>query len=304
MNKIHQNTSIKAHIINGFVSHGEGGNPAGVVFEADHLSETQMLQVAAKIGLSETAFVSDSDEAGFKLDFFTPNRRIAHCGHATIAAFAYMAETGRVSDGETSKMTVDGPRKIIIKGEQAFMEQTAPRYRGTETWAEQDVTLTDVLDSVGLTEADLIEGIEPCVVNTGNSFMVIPVQNAEILAGISPDQHAISAISDKFDLIGYYVFSPTPDVSAAHATTRMFGPRYAIPEEAATGMAAGPLGCFLYDVMGIKETHLKIDQGYFMIPASPSVIAVDLVTDPSGTIISLTAGGYGRSMREVEITVD
>ena len=117
MNTKHGPTEITAHIVNGFVAYGQGGNPAGVVIDADHLSEDQMLDVATKIGLSETAFVSSSPDAGFRLDFFTPNRRIAHCGHATIAAFSHLAQIGRVDQGETSKMTVDGLRKIIIKGQ-------------------------------------------------------------------------------------------------------------------------------------------------------------------------------------------
>ncbi|WP_245823732.1 PhzF family phenazine biosynthesis protein [Photobacterium proteolyticum] len=46
----------------------------------------------ASFGLSETAFVSQSDVADFKLAFFTPNRRIAHCGHATIATFSCLTQ--------------------------------------------------------------------------------------------------------------------------------------------------------------------------------------------------------------------
>lgn len=304
MRNTHVRTKVNAFIINGFVKDGMGGNPAGVVFDADDLSDAQMLQISRKIGLSETAFVSASDEADFKFDFFTPNRRIAHCGHATIAAFAHMAETGQVGEGATSKMTVDGPRKIIIQGSQAFMEQIAPFYRSSDEWAAEGVTLENVMESLGLTDFDMVQGVKPQLVNTGNSFIVVPVRNEEVMARISPDQDAISEISEKLDLIGFYVFVLSPSSSRSHATTRMFGPRYAIPEEAATGMAAGPLACFLHDIMGIKDTHMEVDQGYFMTPPSPSVIAVDLNVDASGAITGLTAGGYGRSMREMEIDVE
>ena len=91
--------TIQVGVVNAFVVDGQGGNPAGVVLDADDLSETDMQAVAARVGLSETAFVSRSDIAGFKLDFFTPNRRIAHCGHATIATFSHLAAQGRVTDG-------------------------------------------------------------------------------------------------------------------------------------------------------------------------------------------------------------
>jgi PhzF family phenazine biosynthesis protein len=296
-----ETTTVTAQIVNGFVMNGEGGNPAGVVLDADALSEDQMQQIACKIGVSETAFVSKSQEAGFRLDFFTPNRRIAHCGHATIAAFSYLAQLGRVPDGETSKMTVDGPRKIIIREDQSFMEQLAPTYVSPAEWVKAGVRADDVLRSVGLARSDLIENRELCLVNTGNSFIVIPVRDAATLAKVDPIQRAIEEISERLDLVGYYLYSLPEDGSDSDATTRMFAPRYAIPEEAATGMAAGPLACYLHDFMGRESSHFEITQGHFMAPPSPSRISIDLEVDATGAIRRLIAGGYGKCMRSVTV---
>lgn len=293
---------ITVRIVNGFVKDGQGGNPAGVVLDADDLSPEDMQEIARKVGISETAFVSSSDVAGFRFDFFTPNRRIAHCGHATIAAFSYLAQCGRVADGETSKMTVDGPRKIVIQGTESFMEQLAPKYHAPAEWAAAGVTLENVIDAVGISEADLIRGVSPQLVNTGNSFVVLPVRDANILAQVKPDQEKIYAISEKLDLIGFYLFALGGE--GTDATTCMFAPRYAIPEEAATGMAAGPLACFLHDFMAKRKAHFDIAQGYFMTPPSPSRISVDLDRDGEGAIKGLMAGGYGKSMREITVTLD
>lgn len=295
-------TATTAQIVNGFVTKNGGGNPVGVVLDADDLSADQMQQIARKVGLSETAFVSSSNEAGFRFDFFTPNRRIAHCGHATIAAFSYLAQLGRVSEGETSKMTVDGPRKIIIQGTQSFMEQLAPSFSTPAAWPDRGVSKEDVLYSVGLSESDLIAGVDPQLVNTGNSFIVFPVKDAALLAHVTPDQNAIAEISEKLDLIGYYLFALAD--GKVDATTRMFAPRYAIPEEAATGMAAGPLACYLHDVMAMNKSHFTIAQGDFMIPPSPSRISVELDRNSHGEITGLLAGGYGRSVRTVNVALD
>lgn len=259
-----------------------------------------MLRIAAKVGLSETAFVSKSGTEGFKLDFFTPKMRIAHCGHATIATFSYLAELGRVPEGVTSKETVDGPRKIIVKEGAAYMEQTAPTYQVSSDWAQLDVTISDILLSLGLAEDHLDPRVGPVLVNTGNSFLVVGVRNANILKDMVPDQDAIARISERLDLIGYYVFTTDTSEPDHDATTRMFAPRYAIPEESATGMAGGPLACLLHDYLGIRNRRIVIDQGHFMEPASPSIINVDLAVK-GGNITSLMAGGYGRSMREMDI---
>jgi len=292
--------TIPAQIVNGFVTGGIGGNPAGVVLDADELSETEMLGIAAKIGLSETVFVSSSNTEGFKLDFFTPNRRIAHCGHATIAAFSYLAELGRISEGETSKETVDGPRKISIKNGAAYMEQLAPKYRMPADWAKDDVTMADFLQSLGITENDLDSSIGPILVNTGNSFIVVGVKDGASLRELKPDFDLISVISEKLDLIGYYVFTTDSNVTDKDATTRMFAPRYAIEEESATGMAAGPLACVLYDHLHIGKDTLLIEQGRFMEPASPSLITVELSVE-NDKIQNLMAGGHGKVSKSLSI---
>lgn len=71
---------IQVHVINAFDHQGAGGNPAGVVQDADRLSAAQRQLIAAGAGLSETAFVSRASAADFRLEFFTPTRQIAHCG--------------------------------------------------------------------------------------------------------------------------------------------------------------------------------------------------------------------------------
>lgn len=78
---------IKVYKLNSFAKAKEGGNAAGVVLNADSLSEKEMAKIAAVLGFSETAFVLQSNVADFKLRFFTPNEEVDLCGHATIASF-------------------------------------------------------------------------------------------------------------------------------------------------------------------------------------------------------------------------
>ena len=117
---------VTVQILNAFAENGTGGNPAGVVLNADDLSDKNKLEIAKKVGLSETAFVSKSNTEDFKLDFFTPNKQIAHCGHATVATFSYLRQIGTLQNNSSSKETINGKRKIEIIGDLAFMEQLAP----------------------------------------------------------------------------------------------------------------------------------------------------------------------------------
>jgi len=57
---------VTVKILNAFVENNKGGNPAGVVLNADNLSKENKLEIAKKVGLSETAFVSRSQTADYK----------------------------------------------------------------------------------------------------------------------------------------------------------------------------------------------------------------------------------------------
>ncbi|MEH6825398.1 MAG: PhzF family phenazine biosynthesis protein [Motiliproteus sp.] len=285
---------VTINVVNAFIDGAFGGNPAGVVLDADALTDQQRLTIAKTVGLSETAFVSASSVADFKLDFFTPSRQIAHCGHATVAVFSHLAQTGRIGQGWSSKETIDGTRKVLIKDGMAFMEQRAPQYTEVESYH------TAILDSLGLTEQQLL--LAPKWVNTGNSFVVVGVKNQQDLAQLEINYEAIKSVSESLDLIGYYIFTTQTHTPGRDVATRMLAPRYGIDEEAGTGMAAGPMACYLYDQMAIKKDHFTIEQGYLMRPPSPSVIDVTLEISPAG-ITSLMAGGVAKSITDVVIDI-
>ncbi len=292
---------VTVHIINAFVAANEGGNPAAVVLDADDLNEAQKQSIAASLGLSEAAFVSQSSVSDYKLDFFTPTRRIAHCGHATIATFAHLASSGRLSKRESSKETIDGPRKIIIDDDQAFMEQLAPSYIAPDQWGN-NVHVDDVLDSLGITSKDLVAGHAPMIVSTGNRFMIIPLDSQAVLSSLDVNQDLIQRISEKLDLIGYFAFVRNDLATDYVAIARMFAPHYGIPEEAATGMAAGPLACYLWDYMEVKSSTMLIEQGRFMSPPSPSRIEVRLTVD-NGVISQLMVGGSAKVTEVRTLTI-
>ena len=133
----------------------------------------------------------------------------------------------------------------------------SPRYASLE-WAAGGVDRTAVLASLGLAASDLLPGYEPMVVNTGVNGLMVPLRDAATVGGVEPDVAAVERISAALDLVEYYVFSPETQVPGRDAGARMFAPLYGIPEEAATGMAAGALACYLHDYLGVrKETMLS-----------------------------------------------
>lgn len=287
---------IQVPIVSAFVDGDSGGNPAGVVLNAERFDSEQKQRIAAAVGLSETAFVSPSELADIKLEFYTPTQQIAHCGHATIATFSYLRQNGLLASDESSKETIDGRRSIKMESESAYMEQKAPRY---EQLTDEDHRL--ILRALGITSADLIAGTRPTVVNTGNSFVVVGISDAGMIQGLEPDFSLIENLSDALDLIGLYVFCFDGVGNGRDAGARMFAPRHGIQEESATGMAAGPLACYLREHVGFDKQEFLLEQGRWMSPPSPSVINVRLDIGTNGKIENLFAGGRGALKEIIEV---
>jgi PhzF family phenazine biosynthesis protein len=286
--------AIEVHVVRAFVeADGKGGNPAGVVLDMEkRLGHDARLAVAARAGFSETAFVSPSSVCDVRLEFFTPTRQIPHCGHATVGAFGLLAQRGLVRGPESSKETIDGPRRIVLDRDgRAFLEQLAPAYERPQ---DAGVSTDRIVSALGLRSADLLGGISPEIVRNGNGTLVVGVGDRATLQRIVPDLPAIAEMTERLDLISFYVFARDPVRPGRDATARMFGPAYGIPEEAATGMAAGALGAWLHDRVNVERDVLLIEQGWLMPSPSPSVLEVRLDRDGGGS--AGTAAGRIRSI--------
>ncbi|MFN8012056.1 MAG: PhzF family phenazine biosynthesis protein [Holophagaceae bacterium] len=288
-------TSVDVEIIRAFVDGAEGGNPAGFVLDGDAFTPDQRQRIAAALGLSETAFVTASPAADVALVFHTPTKAIPHCGHATVAAFSRLWELGRLTGKEATNATVDGVRRLFREDGAVFMEQVAPALRPLP--ASGEATPAAVLAALGLGAGDLLPGFAPVLAHNGNGLLLVPLKAASSLPRLAPDLDAIARISEAERLIGFYVFAPTPE-GPRDAEVRMFAPAFGIPEEAATGMMAGPLGWWLHHVLGRRETAFVISQGRFMDPPSPSLLHV--VLEGAG----LKVGGQARLVERRTVRIE
>lgn len=259
----------KVYKMAAFTTDPSGGNPAGIVFNADNLSEKEMLTIAGDVGYSETAFVMDSELADFRVRFFTPVDEVDLCGHATIATYNLMRDLDMIGTTEYIQETKAGILKLRIKNKNIFMEQNLPQY-------------LDIIDKKeilpcfkGMTLEDL-DVLPVQIVTTGLKDIILPIKDLARLNSLQADFSKINEISQKYDVVGIHAFciGENKDFDA-HA--RNYAPRYGIDEEGATGTANGALSCYLQKHCSPdKETYL-IEQGVAM--GRPSKIQAILNID-------------------------
>ncbi len=287
---------INVYTLNSFAKTKEGGNPAGVVMNADSLSEEEMRKIAAVLGFSETAFVSHSNAADFKVRFFTPNEEVDLCGHATIATFYAMSSLNLLKQGKYKQETRAGILGIEIHNDNfVMMNQSIPVF-------SEVIDKGEIADSLNISTSQISDDLLVQVVSTGLRDIMVPVKSIEILDKLRPDMNKVKQISQKYNTIGYHVFS-LESLYGANAYCRNFAPLYGIPEESATGTSSGALGCYLYRNGKINEeqvSNIIFEQGYSM--KKPSEIRVSIAVKEN-EIVEVKVGGRGMnlSLKEVEL---
>ena len=120
--------NIEVNWVSSFTVNGKGGNPAGVVLNADQLSESQKLKIAQTVGYSETAFVSSDKDADFEVSFYTTTEEVDFCGHATLATFFTLFEKHILTAGSYIQKTKAGMLSVHIESNgKVVMEQQLPQ---------------------------------------------------------------------------------------------------------------------------------------------------------------------------------
>lgn len=254
----------------------KGGNKAGVYINADDLSNEECQKIAKKIGFSETAFVSKSKNADFKVRFFTPTNQIDLCGHATIATFNLLRDLNIIAANNIyTQETKAGILKVDIKKDLVFMEQPKPIYSEIIKKSDLKKCFNNIKFCIDLKSQ---------ILSTGIREIFLPIKDKQTLNQLIPNYKEIINISKKYNIIGIHAFSLNQEVDAYG---RNFAPIIGINEESATGTSNGALACYLYKYVKSKETYI-LRQGYSM--NQPSEIIAKL-TIKNNNITKVWVGG-------------
>jgi len=233
--------------VDAFTTEKLKGNPAGVVSNADGLTESQMQALAREFNNSETAFIltptaSDHD---VWVRFFTPATEVPTCGHATIAAHYVRALENKLPSCTVIQKIGVGKLPVeIIKendGYRIVMTQGKIEFSAPIPSAERNGIIT----ALGLSDDDLHEHCPIQIVSTGHSKVMIGIRSRDILNSLKPDFTRLADISDAIKCNGYFVFTFDSDSDDILTHGRMFAPAIGIPEDPVTGNANGPLGAYL-----------------------------------------------------------
>ncbi|MGW6285391.1 PhzF family phenazine biosynthesis protein [Streptomyces sp. NPDC055107] len=247
-----------------------GGNPAGVVLDASGMDEEAMLAVAADLGYSESAFLTErTGEGAYTIRYFSPKAEVPFCGHATVATALALAE--RDGPGELEFATAAGPVPVSVVREggelRATLTSVAPRVEETAA-----ADLAEALAALDWAAADLDPALPPRVAYAGARHLVLAAATRERLADLDYDFARLEALMHRLDLTTLQlVWREGPEVFHVRDPFPVGG----VVEDPATGAAAAAFGAYARELGLVPDAAvLTLHQGADL--GRPGTLTVEL----------------------------
>ena len=283
----------RAFLIDAFTTEPLSGNQAGLVPNAEGLGTEPMAAIARELNASETAFLFPADEGARRVRYFTPEGEIDLCGHATIAAGAWLSDTDELDDGTHTFETNVGLLDVELDNGTVWMDGTRSEVSRVDLGYER---IAEALGADPATLTDIGADLPLATASTGLEYLIVPMNFLEALSGLDPDDGAIADLSAELDVTGVYAF--TFDTLGGETTLhgRMFGPAVGVHEDSVTGTASGAVAAYLREFEAFDSKfpeEMLFEQGHFI--DRPGTVRVRARADP------ISIGG--RAVTAVEGTV-
>ncbi len=252
---------VKAYYYEAFTDLPGKGNPAGVVFDADLLTEVEMQTVAMKIGFNETVFLFKSDKADLRLRYFTPGHEMNLCGHGTIASiYGLMEQNNTTTSQNITIETLAGILQVHYDHElrEVCMTQAPAEFMDFEG----DVDL--LAASIGITPEDIDENYPIVYGSTGIWTLIVPIKMVETFLRMIPDNKQFPELLGQMQTASVHpICLETYDKTCSMHGRHFSSPRSGTVEDPVTGTASGVMGAYyITQINKINQAELKVEQGY------------------------------------------
>ena len=282
------------HLLDVFTDRAFGGNPLAVFVDGRGLSETLMQAIAKEFNLSETTFVLPPENPAndFRVRIFTPAEELPMAGHPTVGTTFVLTHAGLVRPGSgRTNITLEegvGPIRVAIdweNGKPSFIEMQQPLPK----FGPSIDNRTGIAEMLSL-ETEAVRADLPIeVVSCGVPFLFVPVKTLEAMRRIRFRRD----VEERLQLPqqNIFVFSTETEFPGSAVHSRMFSPSLGVQEDAATGGATGPLGCYLVRhrvIPSENELRCVSEQGVEM--GRPSFLHIR-IKHAAGEITGVHVGG-------------
>ena len=252
--------------IDAFASEVSSGNPAAVVYldRLEELSDDEKIRIAKELKgfVSEVGYVCPGTETDYALCYFSSEREVAFCGHATIAIMndivasneALRPRTMLTIATRTDRLQVEN-RYQHEKG--VYISAPPPRYSSKEFGA------ADVAAALNGRLEDLDPSRPIRMINGGLETLVVPMAGLDAILRVTPDLQILNAFCLRTGVEIILLYSAEVASPECRYRTRVFAAPFGYLEDPATGSGNSAFGYYLLAHGMWNGDNMKIEQNGF-----------------------------------------
>lgn len=260
--------------ISAFSYKNEGGNPAGVLFSDEMLSEEEMLKIAKDVNYSETAFLVKQGDS-FRIRYFSPETEIAFCGHATVASGYCLGQ--KFGFGKYELILNDGNINIEVGKDEgkSFTSISSLKTKSKDVSKEY---INSIIDAFSFTKDDVDTKYPIRIAYSGNNHLIIFLKDKKKVQEMKYDFEKVKALMQKEEIVTISILYKENENLYYSRNAFAYG---GVVEDPATGSAAIALGEYLRANNFKKSGNIEILQGFDMKQPSQLFVSFTSVANSS-----------------------
>lgn len=251
--------------IDAFATEKSDGNPAGYILlnSQSDLSSDEMLKVAKELKgfVNEVGYVLRTSDNTFDLKFYSSEREVDLCGHATIAIMYDLLKNNE--DLRKLNPLYIKTNRGQLAVENRIAEEDAVFIMAPEPIEKKDLPdIQSIADSFKINVEEINITYPLSIINAGLITLIVPIIILESILAIQPDLVELKdfCINSGIDIIE--VFTNDTAGKLSNFRTRVFAPRFGYLEDPATGSGNSAFGYYLIkNKMWEKDTVIIEQNG-------------------------------------------
>lgn len=234
--------------IDAFATVNSGGNPAGYIRldTMEEISPDEMQRIAHELKgfVSEVGYICRESKDTFRLRYFSSEREVEFCGHATIAIMYDILKHNPELKGKP-EVTIITNRGVLTV-ENSIQTQDAVFIMAPEPVVRSmKLSREEIADALEIDEAVISDEYAASIINAGLETLIVPITLLTDILRIHPDMERLKkfCFGKGIDIIE--VFSDKVSSPQSAYRTRVFAPTFGYLEDPATGSGNSAFGYYL-----------------------------------------------------------
>jgi PhzF family phenazine biosynthesis protein len=258
--------TLKFKKIDAFASKNSSGNPAAAIYleSLEELTQGEMLQIAKELKgfVSEVGYVSPGTDTDYQLRYFSSEREVTFCGHATIAILYDIIANNEAMQAKATLTIATKTDRLMVENryeneKSVYISAPSPRF------STKNVNMVDTASALGC-PTDALDKLLPVqIVNGGLETLVVPMVGLESILSVTPDLQVLNEFCIQIGVDIIILYSSGTVTQESSYRTRVFAPTFGYLEDPATRSGNSAFGYYLLKHGMWSGERIKIEQNGF-----------------------------------------